>query len=178
MPETDVETELIRVRLLWSRGQVDEARRVLERLAVGRPAHPDIAAVRHELSERSSATREAALVRRDQRYRLGLDTTWRRTRWYASCAGLALWAVSMLGDALPPLMREGPGAPIAHSSVHRGHTIRWTSPAWVDLALGGVLGLLAGAGVVLAIRVSRGAADWEEMDAPPEDSGRYHSRWW
>lgn len=178
VPEADLEMELVRVRLLWSRGQMDEAHRVLDRVATGRPGHPDVAAVRRELAERSSEIREAGLTRRDHRYTLGLDTTGRRIRWYAGCGALALWAVWITADVLPVLVREGLSAPMAHRSTHRGITVRWTSPAWADLALAGVLLTAACLGVVVAIRVSRGAADWEEIDAPPEDNGRYHSHWW
>jgi hypothetical protein len=176
----------VRVHLLISRGHRKQARALLAMLDGRYPGHPDLVDLRAELMAADLAAGQEKQRSRDLRFSLGLNTSWRRFLWACGCAGLAIYSVYAVLPAVAAASKGGLSMSlttmVSAGSRYSRHMEPWTRPAWIDFVYCGALLAAAAVGVVVLIRATRGAADWEEMDVRFDNDGwrrgGWSSPWW
>jgi hypothetical protein len=175
----DQDAILHRALLMVDRGRLDEARKLIARV----PPCADAESLCARIDAIESRQRRALDHLRQLRYQFHLDTSWRRAVAYLCAIAVTVDGLWQLGMAAPFALAHGLSAYLT-TQVNLGgrysdHWVDYTRPIYYDLIYGTVLvfaGLLATA---LILRVARGAADWEELNAADDDwRDRRWSRWW
>ena len=159
-----------------ARRQYAQAQKALQHVDVIDPANPHVKNLKARIRGMALEERERAESLRSWRYTLGMNTTWRRVLWAIAGIGLAVYSLSQLPRAIAYAVQHGLAA-YTTTQVYRGgrygpgRYVDWTRPIYFDLFYQGLL--LTAALVVLFVlfRVSRGAAQWEELDAGDAGDG-------
>lgn len=175
-----LEEQLQKAHLLCVRQKFDEAEALLKDLSRRYPGNAEI----RYLLARIESTERVAQVESEKlrrwRYTLRLQTSWQRFAWGAGSVAGILYGGWGLLDRLPRCLREGFTALIT-TKVYRGsgrHVYRdpwvdWTRPLYYDVLYYGGMLLVAIIMLWVLRRVSKGASQWEELDAPLPENNRW-----
>ncbi len=159
------EIALRRAFLLIERRQPEAARRIL----LAMPRDPDVA----DLLARIEADKNRVKTASDHllwlRYQFHLDTSLRRAGAYLVAIALGVKGIYEVCVAAPYASAQGLMAeittqvPVRYSRYAPTTYILHTRPIYVDLIYGIVLTVVAVLMIAFVLRVSRGAAQWEEL---------------
>ena len=168
---------LERAHLAFQRGDLQSARKILERL----PPDDDVRDLMAQILAKKEEAKEREESRRSWRWMLNLNTSWKRFWW-------AFWAVVLItcgGFNLLGGIRNGMANGFATEIMtqvyiggrYSSRMVDWTRPIYYDVLWGAGIMLIGAAGLLILLKVSRGAADWEGLD-DTRDSQSYRFRWW
>ena len=177
----DVERDLEKAHLLIMRGAYDEAQELLARLSQDGTPPQDIDPLLAMIRTRQERVNSDEERRRAWRYVLRMQTTTSRIWRFLLAALLAVYAGWTLTGALKMGCERGFATAITtqvsvittETSGREDKTHPWTHPIYVDVIYSLVLLLVATAAMGVIIWVSKGAAQWEELDTPDSRS-RYN----
>ncbi len=169
-PYQDHNLAIERAHLLFQRGKITEARKLLEQIRRSGPRDPEVETLLAQVMEKSNAGKRAEATWSEWRYYLHLNTTWRRFIWGA--AALAAVAYGVFGGAQSITLgaQRGFGTEITtkvrQSRRRYGPSsyVDWTRPIYVDVLYNAGFVLLGTTMGWILIRISKGAAQWEELD--------------
>ena len=161
---------------LIARKQYARARKALQDIHLTDPDNPHVQILKSRIRDLEAEERERVEGLRSWRYSLAMNTTWRRICWGAAAFGLGIYSLIEFSRAIPFAFANGMAASITSQIQWRGRygssrTIDWTRPIFVDLIYSGLILAAAGAIMVVLVRVSSGAAQWEELDAGDLEDG-------
>lgn len=166
---------LVRANLLYKKGEHEQALQLVDSLLREYPGEPEATLLRDRiLAARANVgeqDKEGDERRRSLRYTLRMDTAWRRLGWGVGSIVIGIYCLWHLVGAIDQGTHLGFATLITTMQYSRGGSYPYTRPIYVDLitnSLGFVLSAVAG--ITLFI-VSRGAADWEELNASEIESG-------
>jgi hypothetical protein len=151
------------------------ALKALDHVYLSDPNNPHIRTLKERIQTLQADEKERAERLRAWRYYLGMNTSWKRLCWALAAVGLGLYGAYTLAEALPYAFNSGMTASITTQIVYRGRysyrTVDWTRPIYVDLLYASAILLAAGLTYLVLISVSRGAAQWEELDSGDDLDG-------
>jgi hypothetical protein len=159
-----------RAHLLYQRGKLLEARRLLEEIRRSGPRDPEVESLLAQVIEKLNDGKKAEVNWSEWRYYLHLNTSWRRFLWGAAAAACIGCGVYGGVPSIAMGARNGFSTEITtkvqRSRRRYGSTsyVDWTRPIYVDVMYNAgfiLIGTLMG---WILIRVSKGAAQWEELD--------------
>jgi hypothetical protein len=171
----DLDMEIKRAHLLCVRRRYNEAKTLLQELKRRSPGNPEV----DYLLARVIATEEAEKVRvegrRGLRYMFGLQTTASRLWW--GFVGIVMGLYGVAGEAmrLPIALQNGLTYQITDmvSAGRRGRLVEWTRPVYYDLIYYVLVAAIGITGLVFIITVSRGSAQWEELDTTSSSASNW-----
>ncbi|HZT40732.1 MAG TPA: hypothetical protein VFA07_01015 [Chthonomonadaceae bacterium] len=165
------ERDLEKAHLLILRGAYDEAQALLERLSQAGTPPQDIDPLLAMIRTRQEQVDSGDERRRAWRYALRMQTSAARIWRFVLAALLAVYAGWTLTVAIKMGRERGfatvittqVGGPTMSERV--GQTHPWTRPIYVDVIYALVLLLVAVVAMGVILWVSKGAAQWEELDS-------------
>ncbi len=170
---------LRRAFLLYERGQLGQARRILDAL----PRDPDVDDLLAKIAAEEGREKSIQERLRGLRYELNLNTSEKRAGAYLVAAASACYGAYELVRAGMYAAAHGIASEIT-TQVNTGgrytsHLVDYTRPIYFDLLYGAGFLCVGIFVILLVLRIARGAAEWEELDAssPDYDTGRWFWRW-
>ncbi len=166
----DNELTVQRAHLMIGRGKLEEAERLLRQLQAQAP-DAEVDAMLAAIRERRYDAKRDSERRRGIRYTLGIQTSWGRLCWTVGAICALVWGIWRTAESVSLGSEQGYGTLV--TSTWRGrygseHT--YTRPVFADVALYALLAVGGVAGLGVVRYASRGAAAWEELDAPDNTS--------
>ena len=164
MDANEREQRLIQANLLCQRGKFEQAQQLLNQVQHSFPGDNDS----WHLLERIRVTKDIEKTQefhmRTMRHTLGMDSSWRRLCWWVAAIAAGFWAgISLAGTILSGL-KIGFATQVQHEWSSKRGVSYYYLPVYVE-AMISIIGLaIALILVSLLVTVSRGAAQWEEMD--------------
>ena len=161
---------------LIGRKQYGRARKALQDIHLTDPGNRHVHDLKSQIRDLEAAERERAEGLRSWRYSLAMNTHCRRFCWGVGAVILGVYSLLQLPQAVSYAFTNGIVASITTQVHWRGRygssrTFDWTRPIFIDLLYSGIILAAAISIVIVLIRVSRGAAQWEELDAGDLEDG-------
>jgi hypothetical protein len=172
MDERTRELNLARAHLLCQRDEFEEAERLLlqMRRALGRDSDVEDLLARIQVTEQVDKVVEEK--RRYWRFALGLQSTARRIGWGLVSILFLLYG----GCEFFPTLSNGYSrgfttlittqVQVSRGRYSSGRWVPWTRPIYIDVLYDTVFIVVGAVMMVILVMVSRGSAQWEELNDP------------
>lgn len=167
---------LIRAHLLHKKKDYEGALNCLNTLLHTNPDNQEARALYQQIRQARDAaqaeTKEKEEDLRGWRYQLGLESTLGRIRWALVSGGLLIFSLYIFLHAMSEGSHLGYATQVT-SIIHGryGSETPYTRPIYMDLIFAGIGAVGCVFALVTLWYVSRGAADWEELNSYNDPGG-------